>query len=171
MQRNNQPVQMKAGVKDGHLRRQRDEMQCDNQPAKEKQTRGEAPADKKQWRIARQRQLVVRWRWRVERTRGGGGGATTGVTRQPAGKQKANGRGGVCRQELANCQEVKKQRQCNKRRHDSQPEAPADKRRRCLKNRRHLKTMRGGNCAARQQEKEVASCKYHWGRWMQSNKR
>jgi hypothetical protein len=31
----------------------------------------------------------------AERTRGGGG-ATTGVTRQPAGKQEANGRGGIC---------------------------------------------------------------------------
>jgi hypothetical protein len=39
-----------------------------------------------------------RRRRRVERTRGGGG-ATTGVTRQPAGKQEANRRGGVCRQE------------------------------------------------------------------------
>jgi hypothetical protein len=35
---------------------------------------------------------------RVNRTRGGSGG-TTGVTRQPAGEQEANGRGGVCRQE------------------------------------------------------------------------
>ncbi len=34
----------------------------------------------------------------VERTRGGGG-AITGVTRQPAGEQEANGRGGIHRQE------------------------------------------------------------------------
>ncbi len=39
-----------------------------------------------------------RWRQRVERTRSGSG-ATSGVTRQPAGKQEANGRGGVRRQE------------------------------------------------------------------------
>jgi hypothetical protein len=39
-----------------------------------------------------------RRRQRAEKTRGGGG-ATTGVTRQPAGKQEANRRGGVCRQE------------------------------------------------------------------------
>ncbi len=39
-----------------------------------------------------------RWRRCVKRTRGGGG-ATTGVTRQPAGEQEANGRGGVHRQE------------------------------------------------------------------------
>ncbi len=39
-----------------------------------------------------------RQRQRAEKTRGGGG-VTTGVTQQPAGKQEANGRGGICRQE------------------------------------------------------------------------
>ncbi len=98
---------MKVGVKDGHLRQRRDEMICENQLSKERQTRGEVPGDKR-------RRCVARWRWlaarqaacqedkrqrqRTERTRGGGG-ATTGVTQQPAGKQVANGRGGVCRQE------------------------------------------------------------------------
>jgi hypothetical protein len=48
------------------LRWQCDEMICENQPAKERQTRGEAPADK--WR-----RLVSRRRWHVKRTRGGGG--------------------------------------------------------------------------------------------------
>jgi hypothetical protein len=57
---------MKAGVEDGHLMGWRDKMICENQPAKERQTRGEVPADK--WR-----QLVLRWRWHVERMRGGGG--------------------------------------------------------------------------------------------------
>jgi hypothetical protein len=57
---------MKAGVEDGHLRRQCNEMTCENQPAKERQMRGEAPADKWRW-------LILRQRWRVERMRGGGG--------------------------------------------------------------------------------------------------
>jgi hypothetical protein len=57
---------MKTGVEDGHLRRRRDEMICENKPAKERQTRGEASADKWQWLVSRRRQ-------RVERTRGGGG--------------------------------------------------------------------------------------------------
>jgi hypothetical protein len=57
---------MKVGVKDGHLRRRHDEMICENQPAKERQTRGETPGDKWWW-------LVSRWRRRVEKTRGGGG--------------------------------------------------------------------------------------------------
>jgi hypothetical protein len=98
---------MKVGVEDGNLRRQRDEMICENQPSKERQTRGEVPADKR-------RRCVTRWRWlvarqavcqedkmrrqRVERMRGSSG-ATTGVTQQTAGKQEANRRGGVCRQE------------------------------------------------------------------------
>ena len=98
---------MKAGVEDGHLRRRRDEMICENQPSKERQTRGEVPGDKRRRRVARRRRLVARQaacrederrRQRAERMRGGGG-ATTGVTRQPAGEQEANGRGGVCRQE------------------------------------------------------------------------
>jgi hypothetical protein len=55
-----------GGGEDGHLRRRHDKMICKNQPAKERQTRGEAPADK--WR-----RLVSRWRRRVERTRGKGG--------------------------------------------------------------------------------------------------
>jgi hypothetical protein len=98
---------MKAGVKDGHLRWLRDEMICENQPSKERQTRGEAPGDKRQRCVARRRRLVARQaacrederrRQCAERTRGGGG-VTTGVTQQPAGGQEANGRGGVCRQE------------------------------------------------------------------------
>jgi hypothetical protein len=98
---------MKAGVKDGHLRRQCDEMICENQPSKERQTRGEVPGDKRRRRVMRRRRLIARqaacredkrWRQHAERMRGGGG-ATTGVTPQPAGKQEANGRGGVCRQE------------------------------------------------------------------------
>jgi hypothetical protein len=93
---------MKAWVEDGHLRRRCDEMICENQPSKERQTRGEVPGDKRRQRVARRRQLVARqaacrederWRQCAERTRGGGG-ATTGVTQQPAGKQEANGRGG-----------------------------------------------------------------------------
>ncbi len=80
---------------------------CENQPSKERQMRGEVPGDKRRRHVARRRQLVARQaacredkrrRQRAEKTRGGGG-ATTGVTRQPAGKQEANGRGGVCRQE------------------------------------------------------------------------
>jgi hypothetical protein len=78
MQCNNQPVQMKAGVKDGHLRWRHDGMRCDNQPVKERQTRGEMPADKRQRHIARRRWFVVRQRQCVEKMRGGGG-ATTGL--------------------------------------------------------------------------------------------
>jgi hypothetical protein len=98
---------MKAGVEDGHLRRWRDEMICENQPSKERQTRGEVLENKRWWRVARRRRLVARQaacrederrRQHAERTRGGSG-ATTGVTGQPACEQKANGRGGVCRQE------------------------------------------------------------------------
>jgi hypothetical protein len=98
---------MKAGVEDGHLRQWRDEMICENQPSKERRTRGEVPGDKGRRRVARRRRLVARQaacqedemrRQHAERTRGGGG-ATTGVTQQPAGEQEANGRGGVCRQE------------------------------------------------------------------------
>jgi hypothetical protein len=94
-------------VEDGHLRRRRDEMICENQPLKERQTRGEVPGDKRRWRVARRRRLIARQaacrederrRQHAERMRGGGG-ATTGVTRQQAGEQEANGRGGVCRQE------------------------------------------------------------------------
>ncbi len=79
---------MKAGVKDGHLRQRRNEMICENQPSKERQTRGEVPGDKRRRRVARRRQLVARQaaclederqRQCAERTRGGGG-ATTGVT-------------------------------------------------------------------------------------------
>jgi hypothetical protein len=102
---------MKVGVKDGHLRRGCDKMICENQPSKERQTRGEVPGDKRQRHVARRRRLVARQaacqederrRQHAERTRGGGG-ATTGVTRQPAGKQEANGRGGICRQEVVDC--------------------------------------------------------------------
>jgi hypothetical protein len=98
---------MKAGVEDGHLRRRRDEMICENQPSKERQTRGEVPGEKRRWHVARRRRLVARQaacrederrRQRAERMRGSGG-ATTGVTQQPAGEQEANGREGVCRQE------------------------------------------------------------------------
>ncbi len=107
-----------------------------------------------------------------ERTRGGGG-ATTGVTQQPSGEQEVNGRGGICRQESADHQENEKRQQRGKRHHDNQPETLADKRRWHLESRRHLKTMRGGGCAARGQEKEVANRKYNRGRWMwmQRNKR
>jgi hypothetical protein len=79
---------MKAGVKDGHLRRRHDEMICENQPSKERQTRGEVPGHKRQRRVARLRRLFARQaacqedkrrRQRAERTRGGSG-ATTGVT-------------------------------------------------------------------------------------------
>jgi hypothetical protein len=111
-----------------------------------------------------------RRRWHVERTRGGGS-ATTRVTQQPAGKQEANGRGGVCRQEAVDHQEDKKRQQCNVRRGDNQPEVPADKRRRCLESWQHLKTMRGGGCAARRQENEAAGCKANRGRWMWRHKR
>jgi hypothetical protein len=98
---------MKAGVEDGHLRRQCDEIICENQPSKERQTKGEVPGDKRRRRVTRQRQLVARQavcqederrRQRAERTRGGGG-AKSGVTQQPAGEQEANRRGGICRQE------------------------------------------------------------------------
>jgi hypothetical protein len=115
---------MKAVAEDGHLMRRHDEMICENQPAKERQTRGEAPADK--WQ-----QLVSRQRRHVERTRGGGG-ATTGVTRQPAGKQEANRRGGVRRQEAVDRREDEKRQRCDERHRDNQLEAPADKRRRRL---------------------------------------
>jgi hypothetical protein len=57
---------MKAGVENGHLMQQCNEMICENQPAKEGQARGEAPADKWRWLVLRQRRYV-------ERTRGGGG--------------------------------------------------------------------------------------------------
>jgi hypothetical protein len=57
---------MKAGVEDGYLRWWHNKMICENQLAKERQMRGEAPADK--WR-----RLVSRRRWHVERTRGRGG--------------------------------------------------------------------------------------------------
>ncbi len=67
----------------------------------------------------------------VKRTRGGGG-ATTGVTRQPAGKQEANGRGGIHRQEAVDRQEEEKRQWCNERHCNNQLEAPADKRRRHL---------------------------------------
>jgi hypothetical protein len=102
---------MKAGVKDGHLRWRHNKMICENQPSKERQTRGEVPGDKRRWRVARRRWLIARQaacrederqRQCAERTRGGGG-ATAGVTRQPAGEQEANGRGGVCRQEAVEC--------------------------------------------------------------------
>ena len=60
---------------------------------------------------------------------GVGGGATTGAKQQPAGKQEANGRGGlqeanrrggVSGQEAAECREDKV------RRHNNQPEAPLE---------------------------------------------
>ncbi len=79
----------------------------------------------------------------------GGGGATTGVTQQPAGEQEVNWRGGLCRQEGVDPQEDEKRQRCNKRHCDNQPEAPADKRRWRLESRRHLERMRGGGCTAR----------------------
>ncbi len=90
-----------------------------------------------------------RQRWRIKRKRGGGS-ATTGVTRQPAGKQEANERGGVHRQEAVDCQEEKKRQRHNERHRDNQPEAPADKRRQHLESWWHLETMRGGGCVARE---------------------
>ncbi len=66
-------------------------MRHDNRPANKKILGGEL--DKKWWRIARQRQCVKRTR--------GGGIAMTGVMQQPAGKQEANWRGGISRQEAA----------------------------------------------------------------------
>jgi hypothetical protein len=69
------------------------------------------------------------------------------------------------------CQEDKKRQQHDKRRRDNQLEAPVDKRRWHLESRWHLKTMRGGGCAARGQEKEAVRCKYDRGSWMQRNKR
>jgi hypothetical protein len=102
---------MKAGVEDGHLRQRRDEMICENQSSKERQTRGEVPGDKRRRRVARRRRLIARQaacqedkrrRQHAERTRGGSS-ATTGVTQQRAGKQEATGRGGVCRQEAVDC--------------------------------------------------------------------
>jgi hypothetical protein len=161
---------MKVGVKDGHLRRQRDKMICENQPAKERQKGGEAPADKRRRRVMRWRRPVLRRRRRDERTRGSGG-ATIGVTQQPAGKQEAIGRGGICRQEVVDCQEDKKWQQRNKRRHDNRPEATANKRQRHLESRWHLETRRGGGCMARGQEIGAAHCKFDRGRWMQHDKR
>jgi hypothetical protein len=111
-----------------------------------------------------------RQRQHVERTRGGGG-VTKGVTRQPACEQEANGRGGVCRQEAMNHSEDKKRQRRNERHHDNQLEALADKRQRCLESRRHLEMMRGGACAARGQENEVACRKDDRGGWMRRNKR
>jgi hypothetical protein len=111
----------------------------------------------------------VRRRQHVDRTRGGSG-TTIGVTQQPAGKQEANKRGGICRQESADPQEDKKQQQCGKTHCDNQPEAPADKRWRRLESQGHRETMRGGNCASRGQEKEAARCKYNWGGWMRKTR-
>jgi hypothetical protein len=63
-------------------------MICENQPSKERQTRGEVPGDKRRWRVARWRRLVTRQaacqedkrrRQHAERRRGGGS-VTTGVT-------------------------------------------------------------------------------------------
>ena len=65
----------------------------------------------------------------------GGGGVTTGATRQPAGKQEANrkggvqlanGRGGVSGQEVTKHQEDERWQQHDVRRRDNQPEAPVE---------------------------------------------
>jgi len=65
---------------------------------------------------------------------GVGGGMTTGATRQPAGKQEANrrggiqeakGRGGIRGQEAAEHREDKRGRRHDVRRCDNQPEAEA----------------------------------------------
>jgi len=40
----------------------RDNRQCDNQPANERQTGGEAPADKRRWGLDRPRLPIERWR-------------------------------------------------------------------------------------------------------------
>ena len=60
------------GIEDGRVRRLRDKRwpeveardnrQCDNQSANERQTGGEAPADKRQWGLDRPRLPVERWR-------------------------------------------------------------------------------------------------------------
>jgi hypothetical protein len=63
---------MKAGVEDGNLRRQRDEMICENQPSKERQTRGEVPGDKRGGGMLRGGGGSSQGRLRVKRTRGGG---------------------------------------------------------------------------------------------------
>ncbi len=89
-----------------------------------------------------------RRRQHVKRMRGSGG-VITGVTQQPAGKQEANRRGGVCRQEAVDRQEDKKQQRHNERCRDNQPEAPANKRRQHLESWQNLETMRGGGCMAR----------------------
>ncbi len=111
-----------------------------------------------------------RQRQHVERTRGGGG-ATTGVIQQPAGKQEANGRGGVCRQEAVDHWEDEKRQQRDERHRDNQPEAPADQRRRRLESLWHLETMIGGGWVARGGENEAARCKDDRGRWMRHDKR
>ncbi len=84
-----------------------------------------------------------RRRQRAERMRGGGG-ATTGVTRQPAGEQEANGRGGVCRQEAVDRCEDEKRQQRDERHRDNQLEEPLDQRRRRLESLQHLEMMIGG---------------------------
>ena len=93
---------MKTGVEDGHVRRRSDKMRRDNQLANKMQTGGKVPADKglqhvvrQRQRVARQRQLVARRRWWDKRTKCGVG-ATTGATRQPAGKQEAKANAAHC---------------------------------------------------------------------------
>ena len=110
-------------------------MRCGNQPVNKRQMEEEAPADKRQRRITRQRRrLIARRRRRIKKTRArGDSGRTTGVTQQPAGKQEANRRGGVSRQD-------ERGRRRDARRQDNQPanerhpgwEAPADKMRQHL---------------------------------------
>jgi hypothetical protein len=91
--------------------RRRNKIRHDNQPANKRQLGGEV--DKRRQHVARQRRCV-------ERTRGVGG-ATTGATQQPAGKQEANWKRGTRRQGALEHQEDKRQRRCNKRRCNNQP--------------------------------------------------
>ena len=53
---------------------------------------------------------------------GGSGSMTTGAMQQPAGKQEANGRGGVSGQEAVERREDERRRRCNVRRHNNQLE-------------------------------------------------
>jgi hypothetical protein len=88
-----------------------DKMWHDNQPVNKRQPAG--AVDKKRQRIARQRQCIEIVR--------GGGGVTTGTTRQPAGKQEANWMGGVSGHGAAEHQKDKRQRKHDKRHHNNQP--------------------------------------------------
>ena len=57
---------------------------------------------------------------------GSGSGMTTGAKRQPTGKQGANMRGGISRQEASKRQEDERRRWHIKRHRNNKPEAPAE---------------------------------------------